>query len=189
MKCIKCGVEISDNCKFCPECGASQEISSRFNTYRMKCLNCGGILELEQNRAVLSCPYCGTKELIPENDTVRIERIKANTYRDIELEKINLERETRISSEKDRAASDFKNGRLSKLFVGLIVYFVLCILEALYEGRILAAFIAIVQTALSLLGWMMGARVIPEKIPGLHIMLAILSIILVYPFMKAVNYY
>ena len=56
-------------------------------TYSMKCKSCGGILDLSQDREILFCPYCGSRELIEVSDEVRKERIRAETKRGIEKDK------------------------------------------------------------------------------------------------------
>lgn len=56
-------------------------------TYSMKCKSCGGILDLSQDREILFCPYCGSRELIEVSDEVRKERIRSETKRGIEKDK------------------------------------------------------------------------------------------------------
>ena len=53
-------------------------------TIRLKCNNCQGTLDIDPNREVLSCPYCGEKTLVPESDEVKIEKIKGDTLKSIE---------------------------------------------------------------------------------------------------------
>lgn len=59
-------------------------------TRKMKCNECGGILELNEDRDIICCPYCGSKELIEESDEVKIERIKSKER--IEIEKDNKDK-------------------------------------------------------------------------------------------------
>lgn len=56
-------------------------------TYSMKCKTCGGVLDMSNDREILFCPYCGSKELIEVSDDVRKERIRAEAKRGIERDK------------------------------------------------------------------------------------------------------
>lgn len=60
-------------------------------TISLKCKECGGVLEVDADREVLSCPYCGSKELFLESDEVKIERIRSKAYTDVELKKLENE--------------------------------------------------------------------------------------------------
>lgn len=61
-------------------------------TYSMKCKSCGGVLNLSDNREILFCPYCGSKELIEVSDDVRKEQIRAETKRGIEKDRVENRR-------------------------------------------------------------------------------------------------
>ena len=58
---------------------------------QLKCKNCDRTLLIEKNKDILFCPYCGSKELIIESDAVKIQKIKLQTYKEIELEKQKIE--------------------------------------------------------------------------------------------------
>ena len=44
---------------------------------KMSCQKCGSSTELDSEKQILFCPYCGAKELIVESDYVKEARIKA----------------------------------------------------------------------------------------------------------------
>lgn len=44
---------------------------------QLKCVDCGGIMEVDPNRKILSCPYCGSRQLMVDSDEVQIARINA----------------------------------------------------------------------------------------------------------------
>ena len=70
----------------------------------MKCRMCDGNMELEAGK-ILVCPYCGNKELITENPEVSKMRMRANVYRDVEIEKLRVQKEIaryRTEEEYDR---------------------------------------------------------------------------------------
>lgn len=78
-KCKKCGTDIPENVKFCPECGANASGSSTSGSIIMKCKQCNGTLTMEKEGDILSCPYCGSKELLLDSDSVAIEKIRQQT--------------------------------------------------------------------------------------------------------------
>ncbi len=43
----------------------------------LKCEGCLGTMEVDENREIISCPYCGSKKMIPMSDSVRIEKIRS----------------------------------------------------------------------------------------------------------------
>lgn len=190
MKCEKCGADINANTKFCPECG--QKIAVRKETLQLKCKSCGGTMTIDGERTVLSCPFCGSKELIQESDEVVIQRIKSQTYKDVELEKIKLEiakEQRRVEQEQKKAVdkqyNNFKKGRFSKV---LIVAFLICVIAmfvSFSNGRILSGLVALVQTGLFATSWLMGMQFVKEKIPRLHVLLATIGFLFIIVFMKA----
>ena len=48
-------------------------------TIKLVCQNCQGTLDVDPNREVISCPYCGEKTLFPESDEVKIAKIENDT--------------------------------------------------------------------------------------------------------------
>ena len=64
------------------------------------CKRCKAPLEYEEGSAVLHCPHCGYTEKIDENDPVTIARIRAKTYKETELGKSKIEKETRLEEKK-----------------------------------------------------------------------------------------
>lgn len=77
MYCSNCGKEISEGSNFCSNCGFPINESKEVITKVMTCKACGGQLKLDGNEPVLSCPYCGSKELIIEDKDVSIARIQS----------------------------------------------------------------------------------------------------------------
>ena len=46
----------------------------------LKCEDCLGTMEIDESRTIISCPYCGSKKIIPESDAVKIEKIKSEKH-------------------------------------------------------------------------------------------------------------
>lgn len=80
----------------------------------LKCNNCGAILNYDEDREILFCPYCGSKNLIVFSDNVKIEKIKS----DKELEELRIKQE-----------HEFKKKRYDeRVYLGYLIFFiVLCI--------------------------------------------------------------
>lgn len=96
MFCSKCGNELRANDSFCSKCGAEVNVQSN-NTVHLTCKNCGSSMTFDDDKQIVACPYCGSKELLIESDDVKIERIKSQTIlnkekmaNDFELEKDRL---------------------------------------------------------------------------------------------------
>lgn len=77
MYCSNCGKEISEGANFCSNCGFPINESKEVVTKVMTCKTCGGQLKIDGDEPVLSCPYCGSKELIIEDKDVSIARIQS----------------------------------------------------------------------------------------------------------------
>lgn len=56
------------------------------------CSNCGGQLEINILKDSVECPFCGTNyltaDLLNESDSVKIEKIKSQTYKEVEFDKL-----------------------------------------------------------------------------------------------------
>ncbi len=86
-------------------------------TISLKCSSCNGVLQIEENREILSCPYCGSKELISESDAVKIARTQSDAYRDVEFGRQRTELEMRRMDLQER------NREVShKFFLWIIAY-------------------------------------------------------------------
>ena len=65
--------------KYCPKCGNAVTDAPAADRITMKCRECGGVMTMDNEGDILSCPYCGSKELIRSSDTVSVEKIKQQT--------------------------------------------------------------------------------------------------------------
>ena len=70
----------------------------------LTCPKCGAPLEIHKELSELSCPYCGYKKALMESDAVKIERLRADAYKEVALQKERLsESEDRRSQQKEKA--------------------------------------------------------------------------------------
>lgn len=155
----------------------------------LKCKNCNGDLLINRDRTMLKCPYCGTKYLIKESDAVKIQKIQSQTQKDIELsrqrheaqkEKLKIEQEKRRIQKAEIEA--FKKSKFAKILIVFTIISVLVCLLELSSGICLSGIIALVQAILYLTAWFMGMQIIKAKIPNLHILVFIASLLLIIPF-------
>lgn len=102
MFCSQCGTKLPDNSKFCNQCGASIAQSQQSNIIRLRCEDCNGVMDIDESREVISCPYCGSKKIVLESDGVKIEKIRsASKYErkkiDRDIEQIRADRDIRVA--------------------------------------------------------------------------------------------
>lgn len=190
MNCRKCGAVLSEGVKFCSKCGQKVADDSP-KTIQLKCRDCGGIMTSEEENTILCCPYCGSKELIPESDDVKIERIKSEAYREIELEKIKYmsEKEKRESDreqekEREQERKRFSKSKFSKFLLILALICLFSMFSAFSSRSILSGFIALIQVGLFVTAWLMGMGFVKEKIPRLHVLLEVIGFFLIILFFK-----
>lgn len=193
-KCNKCGIEYPDNTKFCSQCGSAVAKTEQVQTYTVYCKRCNGTMTIEDDRPVLVCPFCDSKELIVESDAVAVERIKQKTYRDIEIGKQQLERERMQHEEKmaeeQKKANNIRKFRKSFMGVMLIIVTVLSVLfctVSFNDNRILSGIVAIVMGVLCVASYLMGIQVIKEKFKGMHIVMVIIAFVLIIPYFSLYN--
>lgn len=118
MFCYKCGSNAKDGDKFCTQCGADLYQKPKIKTIKLTCAECRGVLEVDRDKQIISCPYCGSKTLIQESDEVTLARIRkeaAKERREFE-EKIRL----RKMAENEKAEKAIWRG-IKKLYIWLAV--------------------------------------------------------------------
>ena len=102
MYCNNCGQEVPNNSGFCPSCGAkinpqnqtAQDAqSTEPRTIKLRCKNCNATMEVDASKQEAVCPYCGAKEKILDSDAVAVEKIKSNTYKELEYARMEKEAE------------------------------------------------------------------------------------------------
>ena len=122
MYCSKCGYEAKDGEKFCVKCGAILNDTTSKKTIKLTCEDCGGEMNIEAERNVLTCPYCGSKKLIAESDEVTIARINKESDAErmrFEKEKREYEEELRVKKNKEQT-----NSTIAIWIIAIIVWIV-----------------------------------------------------------------
>ena len=90
----------------------------------LKCEACNGMMDVDEDREILTCPYCGSKNLIPISDAVKIEKIR----QEAELEKKRLEYKHRWQVEQQND-NEKKRAYFLIIFIFLFVFFLLLMLR------------------------------------------------------------
>lgn len=130
MFCCKCGTKLADNVKFCYKCGAptvnnipaDKTPQKQFQTVALRCQDCGGIMEIDEDGEIMQCPYCGSKRIVEVSDTVRIEKIRSKH----QLEEKKLELDAKAEKEKRDDKSAWKG--VAFLFMLFIIVWLFCVL-------------------------------------------------------------
>lgn len=136
MFCCKCGTKLADNVKFCYKCGAptvnnipaDKTPQKQFRTVALRCQDCGGIMEVDEDGEIMQCPYCGSKRIVEVSDTVRIEKIRSKH----QLEEKKLELDAKAEKEKRDDKSVWK--AVAFLFLLLIIDMVFMCLMNFISG-------------------------------------------------------
>lgn len=126
MYCSKCGYEAKDGEKFCVKCGAILNDTTSKKTIKLTCEDCGGEMNIEAGRNVLTCPYCGSKKLIAESDEVTIARINKEADAErmrFEKEKREYEEELRVKKDKEESTDMIKYWLYGLIFMCVVVLF------------------------------------------------------------------
>lgn len=104
-------------------------------TIQLKCKSCDGMMNVDEEREVLFCPYCGSKEIFVESDSVKRERIRAKTYKDVVLGSKEIDRQMRLEEmrieERDKKRS-LIIAAIAFAFVVTIIVF--CVLYSILSG-------------------------------------------------------
>ncbi len=190
MFCSSCGKEITDGSIFCSGCGAKvgtnttnvETNSSEVKTMKLRCKVCNGIMDSEPNKQIIECPYCGSKELIIDSDAVTVEKIRSNTYKEVELERMKNENEKAEKQERKEERESYKKGKFGKVTIVFMVICLIAMIGTLRSKHILAGLIALIQTGLFATSWLMGMQIIKEKKKALYLALAILGFLLIIPY-------
>lgn len=126
MYCSKCGYEAKDGEKICVKCGAILNDTTSKKTIKLTCEDCGGEMNIEAGRNVLTCPYCGSKKLIAESDEVTIARINKES----DAERMRFEKEKREYEEELRVKKDKEDTKFIIIALPILVLtlVIICVL-------------------------------------------------------------
>ena len=180
MKCIKCGAENKDGSLYCTNCGTSLDSSRDVKLIKLRCKNCNGEMTIDSNEKQITCPYCGTKQVILDSDAVKIEKEKYKTIKEMQVNQFKAEKEKEEAKTSQEQLSTYKKGKLSKITIFLIVVSFIMILNYFNSSEILKGLLTIIQFGCFLASYLLGMQVIKEKFKNLHIVLILVGCLLFF---------
>lgn len=163
---------------------------------KMKCDSCGATLDVNKNLEKITCNYCGAEILIDDEATKvkRVEDAKLKARKDNHEQSLKerndlLEQEVKEKKIKEELNSvdNFKKGKFSKVLIAFSFISILFCCVSFNDGRILSGLLAILMVGLFVTSWLMGMNIIKEIKKGLHILLAIIGFILIFPYFSLYN--
>ena len=118
MFCYKCGHKAKDNDRFCIKCGTALNVDDiDRRTIKLRCEECNGILEVDLEKQILSCPYCGSKKFVQESDEVTIARIDKQKA----IDKMRHEKEMKEYDEELRKKRDKEDWKFLGIMWGVAI--------------------------------------------------------------------
>ena len=159
------------------------------------CPNCGGTLSVDESDETLVCQFCGAvhqvADLLDESDEVRAQRIRSDAYKDVELgwqkvesEKIQHAREKQREKEKKEEVAKFKKSLLSKIIIAFTIISWMSCFVAFSGGYTASGVVAVIQTIIYALAWLMGMGIIKEKKRSLHTAVFFVGVLLAIPYIS-----
>lgn len=131
----------------------------------MKCANCSAIMEVDLERRMATCSYCGNKQILKDSDAVEIERLRTEAHKEIELAKLK------------QVKPKGKKGLIALLVITIVLF--LASFGQLMEAELILGLFTLAQAVALLVAWFLFKKGKGKK---LAIGLIILSFILIFPF-------
>lgn len=145
----------------------------------MKCKNCNATMEIDPSKQEAVCPYCGAKELICDSDAVAVEKIKSSTFKEMEYAHMENQRRQQDQIEKEKERKAYINGAFSKFTIAFIFACLIAVFVSFSDKYILSGIIAITQTVLFAVSWLIGMQLLKHNKKSLYRALAVLGLILI----------
>ena len=92
-------------------------------------------MSVDEGREILSCPYCGSKNLIPTSDDVKIQQIKSNAQKEIEFNR----QKTLLDLEQQKHKSEMEKEKYNdnSFLIGMLFFVILMTLTYIVFFKIL----------------------------------------------------
>lgn len=139
--CRNCGTELNVNAKFCSECGTRIEnIPLTKPVIDLICESCGSPLRVSpDDQTIAVCPHCGHDHMVPMNRSVKLQQIKSNVHKEIELDR---QKTLRLISEREQVTkgkenqTSFLKWLVETLLArsGTVIGTLFCLLALLFES-------------------------------------------------------
>ena len=103
-------------------------MSKEAETIQLRCEECGGTMTIDKSRSVLSCPYCGSTKIVADSDEVKMERIRNERIKDVEIHKQDQEMEKWVQEKNENN----RNIKYCVLFM-IVCFFILIVFMILEQ--------------------------------------------------------
>ena len=191
MYCRYCGTQNVEGSSYCIKCGKRLFTKSGSEIIRLRCTNCEGIMDIDAEKQIISCPYCGSKSLILESDDVKIEKIRAKTeeYKQDKQNELSRQQLEYLKEQDKRrsiedSAREFRRSKLCKFLIGFAVFIGLCAAGAFSTDDSLSGLVGSIQVIILVLSIVSGATgAVFKGNPLVTYGLAAIGILLTIPFL------
>ncbi len=163
-------------------------------TIILKCANCGGHLEVDNDNDIAKCPFCGTYKLLVENDEVVRERIINKTLQDVASEKIQADREVELTrlklqaqEEMEKRLGKIRRSPLTVIVALLTIGSLFAAIDTFLSDYWISAGIMVFQTLLFFISWLMRMSLIKGARIHLHTLASMVAILLIIPFIMFIG--
>ena len=146
---------------------------------KLKCKNCDGLLEVDEDKELLHCPYCGSDEIINLADEVAIQKIKSKTEKEIKFREMDIQAEREKKAEQKESINEYKKGKLGKFTIAFAIICFIVAIGSFLNGDVLAGIVALIQAGLAGASWAMGAKLIEEPKPNMKMITFAVSLVLI----------
>lgn len=182
MFCSNCGEKIEDSSSFCKNCGAKITNNDKTERVQLKCKECGGVMTADSSNKTLHCPYCGSDEVIVYGDAVEVERIKNDTYKEMEY-KNGREQTKRSGKRKGKADEAYrKSGFGIVAIIGAIVS-ALFLIGSYSINRWGNVVVTAIQLLLFVVSVLIRKDIIKCSNRGIPALLTTIGLLLIIPFL------
>ncbi len=103
-------------------------MSKEAETIQLRCKECGGTMTIDKSRSILSCPYCGSTKIVADSDEVKMERIRNERIKDVEIHKQDQEMEKWVQEKNENN----RNIKYCVLFM-IVCFFILIVFMILEQ--------------------------------------------------------
>ena len=103
-------------------------MSKEAETIQLRCKECGGTMTIDKSRSILSCPYCGSTKIVVDSDEVKMERIRNERIKDVEIHKQDQEMEKWVQEKNENN----RNIKYCVLFM-IVCFFILMVFMILEQ--------------------------------------------------------
>lgn len=154
---------------------------------KLKCENCGAILEVDSDRDFIYCEHCGAKNLIDDEATSvkRVENAKLKARKDSHEQEMKERQDKLEQAKKEKEfyenispGEKFKKGKISKI---VLVFAIISVISIFTVDGFLPKFLAVIQSCLLVSGWLIGMEYIKEPFKYAKVLCIVLGFILIVP--------